>query len=150
MPKVKRGHVADIYNRQYIYGVQISNVGNSKIGSSKYNFKTKTEAVRWAVKNTGLKQYASIFKVLNKYYRDASEYTREYSYHVLAYEKGIGYGIIRHSPIGPILIDESGDWFYRISDEGRLYGKTGIEQIPLRPTSTFYNKVLHQTVYSFT
>ena len=46
MPKVQRGNVADIYKRQYIYGVQISNIGKSKIGSAKYNFPTKTEAVK--------------------------------------------------------------------------------------------------------
>ncbi|MBQ1293307.1 MAG: hypothetical protein IIY21_04670 [Clostridiales bacterium] len=150
MPKVKRGNVRDLYDRQYIYGVQISNVGGAKIGSSRYNFPTKTEAVRWAVKNTGPRQYASVFKVLNKYYRDASEYTKHYSYHVLAYEKGIGYGVIRQSPVGPILIDESEEYFYRINAEGRLVGKTPIDQIPLKPTRTFYNKVLHRNIYSFT
>lgn len=150
MPKVKRGNVKDIYGKQYVYGVQISNVGHGKIGSSRYNFPTKTEAVRWAVKNTGPKQYASVFKVLNKYYYNASEYTKEYSYHVLAYEKGIDCGTVRQSPVGPILIDDSGEYFYRINAEGRLVGKTPIDQIPLKPTRVFYNKKLHMNIYDFT
>ena len=149
MPKVQRGNVADIYNRQYIYGVQISNIGSGKIGSAKYNFPTKTEAVKWAVKNTGKKQYGTIVKVLNKYYKDASRYTRDYSYHTLAYESGRGCGHVRQSPIGSILIDEAEEYFYRINPEGRLYGKTSIDQIPLTPTRTFYNKKLHMIVYSF-
>lgn len=149
MPKVQRGNVADIYKRQYIYGVQISNVGSGKIGSAKYNFPTKTEAVKWAVKNTGKKQYGTIVKVLNKYYEDASRSTRDYSYHTLAYESGIGYGHVRQSPIGPILIDEVEDYFYRINPEGRLYGKTSIDQIPLTPTRSFYNEKLHRMIYTF-
>lgn len=149
MPKVQRGNVADIYNKQYIYGVQISNIGSGKIGSAKYNFPTKTEAVRWAVKNTGKKQYGTIVKVLNKYYKDASRYTRDYSYHTLAYESGIGCGHVRQSPIGPILISEVEDYFYRINPEGRLYGKTNIDQVPLTPTRSFYNQKLHTIVYTF-
>lgn len=149
MPKVQRGNVADIYKKQYVYGVQISNVGGAKIGSAKYNFPTKTEAVKWAVKNTGKKQYGTIVKVLNKYYMNASRYTREYSYHTLAYESGIGCGAVRQSPIGPILIDEGEDYFYRINPEGRLYGKTSIDQIPLTPTRSFYNEKLHRMIYIF-
>ena len=102
------------------------------------------------MKNTGVKQYASIFKVLNKYYKNASRNTEQLSYHVLAYEQGIGYGTVRQSPIGPILIDEGRDYFYRINAEGRLYDKKNIDQIPLKPTHVFYNKVLHRNIYYFT
>lgn len=150
MARVKRGNVRDIQNRQYIYGVQISNIGDATIRTSRYNFPTKTEAVKWAVRNTGPKQYASVFKVLNKYYKNASRDTKYYSYHVLAYERGIGYGTIRQSSIGPILIDDSYDYFYRINADGRLVGKTPIDQIPLKPSSVFYNKVLKRNIYNFT
>lgn len=150
MPKVQRGNISDIYRRQYVYGVQISNVGSAKIGSAKYNFPTKTEAVKWAVKNTGRKQYASIVRVLNKYYKDASYNTKHLGYHTIAYESGIGFGTVRQSPIGPLLIDESEDYFYRINEDGRLYGKTSIEQIPLTPTDSFYNKDTHKMRYYFT
>lgn len=150
MPKVQRGNVMDIYDKQYIYAVQISNVGKGKIGSARYNFPTKTEAVKWAVKHTGQKQYGSIVKVLNKYYKDASRYARGNSYHTLAYESGTSYGFVRQSPIGPILVDESEDYFYRINPEGRLYGKTSIDQIPLTPTRSIYNERLHRMFYIFT
>ena len=149
MPKVQRGNVKDIWLKQYVYGVQISNIGKGKIGSAKYNFPTKTEAVKWAVKNTGKRQYGTIVRVLNKYYVDASNYTQEYSYHTLAYEKGVNYGYVRQSPIGPIFIDEMEEYFYRINEDGRLYGKTKIAQIPLTSTSSFYNKNLHKTIFSY-
>lgn len=109
----------------YVYGVQISKLGDYGIITNKYNFRTKAEAVLWAAKMVKKGQYATVVKFPNKYYRKASEYVSETLPSVLAYERGEIVGQVRLLPAGiPVIVDTKDAYMYFISNAGRAVGKT--------------------------
>ena len=107
----------------YVYGVEISKVGDYKIITMQFNFKTKADALRWGFKQLKPKQYGTLIKYPNRYYYKAGYWTRESSNTTLAYERGKIEGTLRYYNGNPVVVDED-DYMYFISENYRLVKKT--------------------------
>ena len=114
-----------LQDKRDTYAVQISKLNSYSIVTHKYNLLSKADALLWAVKMIKKGQYATIVKLPNKYYYNASRYVRGNSQSVNAYELGETVGIVRLLPNGvPVVVDGEDEYMYLISDSGRAIRKT--------------------------
>lgn len=102
------------------YGVQVSIIGKYNIVTQKYNFISKIEATKWAMKNTRLNQYATLIKMPNKYWENAGRHTRGHSQSVLAYERGQEVGTFRWYNGKPYVVDDMDEYMSPVLESGRL------------------------------
>ena len=102
------------------YGVQVSRVNKVDIITNKYNFISKIEATKWAMKNTRPNQYATLIKMPNKYWENAGRHTRGHLQSVLAYERGQDVGTFRWYNGKPYVVDDMDEYMSPVLESGRL------------------------------
>lgn len=102
------------------YGVQVSKVNRYDIITQKYNFVSKIEATKWAMKNTRPNQYATLIKMPNKYWENAGRITRTDLLSVTAYERGQTVGTFRWYNGKPYVVDDGDEYMSPVLESGRL------------------------------
>lgn len=113
-----------LQDKRNTYAVQISKLNTYRIVTHKYNLLSKADALLWAAKMVKKGQYATIVKLPNKYYWNASKYVRGHVQSVIAYEVGDTVGTVRLSTTEyPIFIDANGEYMYLVSPRGTLTNK---------------------------
>lgn len=113
-----------LQDKRNTYAVQISKLNSYGIITHKYNLLSKTDALLWAAKMVKKGQYATIVRLPNKYYWNASKYVKGHAQSVNAYELGDTVGIVRLSTTEyPVFVDANDEYMYLISPRGTLTNK---------------------------